>query len=330
MKLSPIVMPKRLELDKKTATDTFGKFIAEPFERGYGHTIGNSLRRILLNSLEGAAITNIKIEGVLHEFSSIPGIKEDVTEIILNLKKVRFKLYTNSHETIYLRATKQGVATAGQIEINSNVEVLNPDQVIATLNPGSKLEIMIEVNKGRGYVIAERNKKEGQDIGLIPIDSIFTPVFKVNYTVENARVGQMTDYDRLIMEIWTDGSVSPEDALAYAAKILKDSLEIFINFEEEEIKIEKAEESAAADEEEKIKKFRDLLGQSVDIIELSIRAQNCLRVAKIKIIGDLVQRREQDLLKVKNFGKKSLNEIIKKLKELDLSLGLELPPQEKE
>lgn len=329
MKLSPIVMPKRLELDKKTATDTFGKFIAEPFERGYGHTIGNSLRRILLNSLEGAAITNIKIEGVLHEFSSIPGIKEDVTEIILNLKKVRFKLYTNGPETIYLRANKQGVATAGQIEVNSNVEVLNPDQPIATLNPGAKLEIMIEVNKGRGYVIAERNKKEGQDIGLIPIDSIFTPVFKVNYTVENARVGQMTDYDRLIMEIWTDGSVSPEDALAYTAKILKDSLEIFINFEEEEMKSEKVEESAVA-EEEKTKKLRDLLDQSVDIIELSIRAQNCLRVAKIKSIGDLVQKREQDLLKVKNFGKKSLNEISKKLKELNLSLGMEIPPQEKE
>jgi len=322
-------MPKRLELDKKTATNNFGKFIAEPFERGYGHTIGNCLRRILLSSLEGAAITNIKIEGVLHEFSSIPGIKEDVTEIILNLKKVRFKLYTGGPEVIYLRASKQGVAVAGDIEVNSNIEVLNPDQPIATLNPGSKLEIMMEVNKGRGYVVSERNKKEGQDIGLIPIDSIFTPVYKVNYNVENARVGQMTDYDRLVIEIFTDGSVSPEDALAYAAKILKDSLEIFINFEEEEAKTE-AVGATQAEEEEKFKKLRELLNQSVDIIELSIRAQNCLRVAKIKSIGDLVQKREQDLLKVKNFGKKSLNEIIKKLKELNLSLGMEIPPQEKE
>jgi len=329
MKLSPIVMPKKLELDKKTATANYGKFIAEPFERGYGHTIGNSLRRILLSSLEGAAITNIKIEGVLHEFSSIPGIKEDVSEIILNLKKVRFKLYTPGPEVIYLRSSKQGLATAGDIETNANIEVLNPDQAIATLNPGAKLEIMMEVNKGRGYVVAERNKKEAQDIGMIPIDSIFTPVYKVNYNVESARVGQMTDYDRLVIDINTDGSVSPEDALAYAAKILKDSLEIFINFEEEEAKAVVKEESQV-EEEEKFKKLRDLLNQSVDIIELSIRAQNCLRVAKIKSIGDLVQKREQDLLKVKNFGKKSLNEIIKKLKELNLSLGMEIPPQEKE
>lgn len=325
MKLSPIVMPKSLELDKKTATSTFGKFIAEPFERGYGHTIGNSLRRILLSSLEGAAITNIKIEGVLHEFSNIPGVKEDVTEIILNLKKVRFKLYTSGPETIYLRVTKEGVIKAGEIEVNQNIEVLNPEQPVATLNPGGRLEIMMEVNKGRGYETSERNKKDIQEIGLIPIDSIFTPVYKVNYTIENARVGQMTDYDRLLMEIWTDGSVSPEDALAYSAKILKDSLDIFINFEEE-VKAEKVEQIPVA-EEENIKKQRELLNQSVDIIELSIRAQNCLRVAKIKTIGELVQRREQELLKVKNFGKKSLNEIEKKLKELGLSLGMEITPQ---
>lgn len=329
MKLSPIVMPKRLELDEKTATKTYGRFIAEPFERGYGHTIGNSLRRILLSSLEGAAISGIKIEGVLHEFSSIPGVKEDVTEIILNLKKVRFKMYTDGPETIFLKAVEEGIVTAKEIEGNANIEVLNPDQPIATLNPGAKIEIMLEINKGRGYVVAERHKKEHEDIGLIPIDAIFTPVYKVTYTVENARVGQITDYDRLIMEIWTDGSVTPEDALAYSAKILRDSIDIFMRFEEPETPVITQEENQIL-EEEKVKKLKELLGQSVDIIELSIRAQNCLRVAKIKTIGELVQRKEQELLKVKNFGKKSLNEIVKKLKEIGLSLGMEIPAREKE
>lgn len=320
MKLRPIIRPKKLEWEKVSADNTYGKFIAEPFERGYGYTIGNSLRRILLSSLEGAAVTSVKIEGVQHEFSAIEGVVEDIVQILLNLKKLRLKLFTDGPETLVLKVNKEGKVKASDIAPNNNIEILSPDLQIATLNTSGKLEMVMEVNKGRGYVPAEKNKKEGQPIGVIPLDSIFTPVKKVAYNVENARVGQVTDYDRLIMEIWTDGSVVPADALAYAAKILKDSLNIFITFEEEEEEV-----IAPKAEEQENQKLKELLNQSVDIIELSVRSSNCLQVARIKILGDLVQKTEQDLLKVKNFGKKSLAEISKKLKELGLSLGMKIP-----
>jgi DNA-directed RNA polymerase subunit alpha len=320
MNLKPIIRPKKLEWEKVSADNTYGKFIAEPFERGYGYTIGNSLRRILLSSLEGAAVTSVKIEGVQHEFSAVKGVVEDVVQILLNLKRLRLKMFTDGTETLVLKATKEGKIKAGDFQPNNNIEILNPELHIATLNNSGKLEMTVEVNKGRGYVPAEKNKKDGQPIGVIPLDSIFTPVQKVAYNVENARVGQVTDYDRLIMEIWTDGSVVPADALAYAAKILKDSLNIFITFEEEEevMSIPKAEDQES-------QKLKDLLNQSVDIIELSVRSSNCLQVARIKTLGDLVQKTEQDLLKVKNFGKKSLTEISKKLKEMGLSLGMQIP-----
>jgi len=322
MNLKPIIRPKKLEWEKVSADNTYGKFIAEPFERGYGYTIGNSLRRILLSSLEGAAVTSVKIEGVQHEFSAINGVVEDVVQILLNLKKLRLKMFTEGTETLVIKASKEGKIKAGDIQPNNNIEILNPELHIATLNGSGKLEMAMEVNKGRGYVPAEKNKKDGQPIGVIPLDSIFTPVYKVAYNVENARVGQVTDYDRLIMEIWTDGSVVPADALAYAAKILKDSLNIFITFEEEE---EEEEVTVPKAEEQQDLKLKELLSQSVDIIELSVRSSNCLQVARIKNLGDLVQKTEQDLLKVKNFGKKSLAEISKKLKELGLSLGMQIP-----
>ncbi|MFH1783967.1 MAG: DNA-directed RNA polymerase subunit alpha [bacterium] len=321
MNLKTIIRPKKLEWEKVTSDNTYGKFIAEPFERGYGHTIGNSLRRILLSSLDGAAVTSVKIDKVLQEFSTIKGVGEDVVAILLNLKSLRLKMFTDGPETLTLKSNKAGKLRAKDIEPNNNIEILNPDLHIATLSSSGKIDMVMEVNKGRGYVPAEKNKKEGQPIGVIPLDAIFTPVHKVAYTVENARIGQVTDYDRLIMEIWTDGSVVPADALAYAAKIQKDLLNIFINFEEEEDDTSNVQKA----EDKEHQKIKELLMQSVDIIELSVRSSNCLQVAKIKTLGALVSKTEQDLLKVKNFGKKSLNEIGKKLKELGLSLGMQIP-----
>lgn len=311
-----LVLPQRLEIDNSSLTDQYGRFIAEPFEKGYGHTIGNSLRRILLSSLEGAAVTAVRIKGALHEFTSIKGVREDAIHIILNLKKLRLKLYSQGPETLRLKIRRQGEIYAKDIEANNQVEILTPDLVIATLDDGVELEIEMEVSKGRGYIPAERLKKEGQPLGTIPVDALFSPVSKVHYEVENARVGQMTDYDKLIVEIWTDGSVTPGDALAYSAKILKDSLTTFITFDEEEIPpvqaVVKTEENA---------KLEELLSQPVDIIELSVRASNCLKVAKIRTIGELVSKTEDELLSYKNFGKKSLDEIRERLKEMGLNLG---------
>ncbi len=311
-----LVLPQRLETDQATLTNTYGRFIAEPFEKGYGHTTGNSLRRILLSSLEGAAVTSVRVKGAMHEFTSLKGVREDVIHILLNLKKLRVKLYGQGPETLTLKIRRQGEIFARDIEANNQVEILTPDLVIATLDDGAELEIEMEVSKGRGYVSAERLKKEGQPLGTIPLDALFSPVSKVHYEVENARVGQMTDYDKLIVEIWTDGSVTPGDALAYSAKILKDSLSIFITFDEQEVApavpAARSEESAKMDE---------LLSQPVDIIELSVRASNCLKVAKIKTIGELVSKSEEELLSFKNFGKKSLDEIRERLKEMGLGLG---------
>jgi DNA-directed RNA polymerase subunit alpha len=331
MRVQELEMPKRLICEEETATDSYSKFIAEPFERGYGHTIGNSLRRILLSSLEGAAVTGVKIKGVMHEFSTIPGVVEDVTQIILNLKSLRFRVFSDGPEKIYLNATKKGEVTAKDIKLNSNIEILNPSTHIATLDQDTNLEMEIEVSKGRGYLPAEKNPNANQQLGMISVDAIFTPVLKVNYNVENARVGRSIDYDRLILEIWTDGSVRPIDALAYAAKILKDSLNIFINFEEEPIEEEKPIEK---DKSEKL--LEEVLDLPVGIIELSVRSINCLNRAKIKTIRDLVKQTEDKLLSFRNFGKKSLNEIKKKIAELgkqkgvELSLGMPLPEKTKE
>jgi len=322
-----LIRPKRLEVEKETLTPTYGRFTAEPFERGFGITIGNSLRRILLSSLQGGAITSMKVDGVLHEFSTVPGTKEDITEIILNLKEVRLKLHTEGPKTIRVKAEGPRVLKAGDILTGDAVEILNPDHYIATLSRDGKLSMEMVVKTGRGYVSAERNKEEGQPIGTIPMDAIFSPIKKVNYTVTNARVGQITDYDKLILEVWTDGSLNPEEAVAHAAKILKDQLSIFITFEEEE------EEVSYPEDEEEKEAFNENLLRSVDELELSVRSANCLKHANIKLIGDLVQRTEAEILATKNFGRKSLNEIKEILTEMGLSLGMKLdhwPPKKSE
>ena len=314
-----LIFPEKLATESTSLTSTYGKFIAEPFDRGYGHTVGNSLRRILLSSLEGAAVTAVRIKGAVHEFVPLRGVREDVIHIMLNLKQLRLKLYSQGPEILHLKVRKEGEVKAKDIESNSQVEILAPELVIAHLDFGGELDMELEVNRGRGYAPAEAMKNEGQPLGTIPLDALFSPVTKVHYEVENARVGQMTDYDKLILEIWTDRSVSPGDALAYAARILKDSLSIFVSFEE---RVEPSMEiSPPSDENAKLK---ELLNQPVDMIELSVRASNCLKVAKIKTIGDLVRKTEDDLLSYKNFGKKSLEEIQSRLKELGIGLGMEV------
>jgi DNA-directed RNA polymerase subunit alpha len=320
-----LIRPKKLEFEKETLTPYYGKFTAEPFERGFGITIGNSLRRILLSSLQGAAITSVKIDGVLHEFSTIPGVKEDVTEIILNLKEVRLKLHTEGPKTIRVKAEGPKVLKAGDFQTGDAVEVLNPEHYIATLSKDGKLSMEMMVKMGRGYVPAERNKDENQPIGTIPIDAIFSPIKKVNYTVTNARVGQITDYDKLTLEVWTDGSLNPEEAITQSAKILRDQLSIFITLEEEE-----EEESSISEEQTEAQKLNENLFRSVDELELSVRSANCLKHANIKLIGDLVQKTEAEILATKNFGRKSLNEIKEILAGMGLSLGMKLenwPPK---
>ena len=326
--LKDLIRPKRLEVETETLTPFYGKFTAEPFERGFGITIGNSLRRILLSCLQGAAIASVKIDGVLHEFSTVPGVKEDVTEIILNLKEVRLKLHTEGPKTIRVKTEGQKVLKAGDVQTGDAVEILNPEHYIATLSRDAKLSMEMAVKMGRGYVPAERNKEENQPIGTIPIDAIFSPIKKVNYTVTNARVGQITDYDKLTLEVWTDGSLSPEEAVAHAAKILKNQLSIFITFEEEE-----DSEIAVFGEQDEVEKLNENLFRSVDELELSVRSANCLKHANIKLIGDLVQKTEAEILATKNFGRKSLNEIKEILEEMGLGLGMKLenwPPKKEE
>ncbi len=314
-----LIRPKKLEAEKETLTPFYGKFTAEPFERGFGITIGNSLRRILLSSLQGAALTSVKIDGVLHEFSAIPGVKEDVTEIILNLKEVRLKLHTEGPKTIRVKAEGPRVLKAGDILTGDAVEILNPDHPIATLSRDGKLSMEMVVKMGRSYVPAERNRDENQPIGTIPMDAIFSPIKKVNYTVTNARVGQITDYDKLTLELWTDGSLNPEEAVAHAAKILKDQLSIFVTFEEEE-----EEEITVQEHQGDMDKLNENLFRSVDELELSVRSANCLKHADIRLIGDLVQKTEAEILATKNFGRKSLNEIKEILLEMGLGLGMKL------
>jgi DNA-directed RNA polymerase subunit alpha len=318
-----LIRPKRLEAEKETLTPFYGKFAAEPLERGFGITVGNSLRRILLSSLQGAAITSVKIDGVLHEFSTIPGVKEDATEILLNLKEVRLKLHTEGAKTIRIKADGPREVKAGDIITGEAVEILNPDHHIATLSRDAKLSVEMVIKTGRGYVPAERNKEENQPIGAMAIDSIFSPIKKVNYTVTNARVGQITDFDKLTLEVWTDGSIAPEEAVAHAAKILKEQLAIFITFEEEE-------EAEGTKEPEDNQVLNENLFRSVDELELSVRSANCLKHANIKYIGDLVQKTEAEILATKNFGRKSLNEIKEILTDMGLSLGMKIdnwPPR---
>jgi DNA-directed RNA polymerase subunit alpha len=317
-----LIKPRRLEVEEETLTDYYGKFVAEPLERGFGITLGNSLRRILLSSIQGAAITAVKIDGSLHEFSVLPGVKEDGTDIILNLKEVVFKLHGSGPKTLRIEAKGEKEVTAADIITDADVEVVNPQQHIGLLDKGAQLKMEMTVKRGRGYVPAERNKEDDLPIDAIPIDSIFTPIKKVNYTVTNARVGQMTDYDKLTLEVWTNGSIKPDDSLALAAKIIKDQLNIFINFEEP------IEEFPSEDDEERKKReledLRDKLTRSVDELELSVRSANCLKNANIKFIDELVQKTEQDILQTKNFGRKSLNEIKEVLEGMGLQLGMNI------
>ena len=317
-----LIKPKRLEIEEETLTDYYGKFVAEPLERGFGTTLGNSLRRILLSSIQGAAITAVKIDGSLHEFSVLPGVKEDVTDLILNLKEVVFKLHGPGPKIVRIEVEGGKEVTAADIITDADVEVINPQQHIAILDKGATLKMEMTVKMGMGYVTAERNKEEDMSIGTIPIDSIFTSITKVNYTVTNARVGQITDYDKLTLEVWTNGSIKPDDAVAIAAKILKDQLNIFINFEEP------PEELPSEDDEEKkkreLEKLRDLLTKGVDELELSVRSANCLKNASIQNIRELVQKTEQEILQTKNFGRKSLNEIKEVLEGMGLRLGMNI------
>jgi DNA-directed RNA polymerase subunit alpha len=311
-----LIKPKQLEVEEKSLTSTYGKFYAEPFERGFGQTIGNTLRRILLSSLMGASIVAVRIKGILHEFSTIPGVTEDVTDIILNLKEVRLRLNDGEQQTLKIDAKGPGTVQAKDIVAPATVEILNPEHKIATLSHDAKLEAEIIAKLGRGYVPAERNKEEGAPVDTIFIDAVFSPIHKVNFTVTNARVGQRTDYDRLVFEVYTDGSVKPEDAVAYAAKILQDQVGIFVNFQDEP-RQEKGEDGPTIP-------LNDNLFRSVDELEFSVRSQNCLQNADIKYIGELVQKTEQEMLKTKNFGHKSLNEIKEILREMGLELGMKI------
>ena len=314
-----LIQPERLEVDRDSHTESYGKFVCQPLERGFAITIGNSLRRILLSSIQGAAITSVRIDKALHEFTAIPGILEDVTEIILNLKVVRLKLNTAEGQTVRIDKKGKGPVTAADIISDGSVEVMNPEQHICTITGKGKFSVELEVKWGKGYRPAEMNKSDDQPIGVIPIDSIFTPVRKVQYIVTQARVGQVTDYDKLTLEIHTDGSVKPENALAYASKILKQHMAIFINFDEEQAEPE-IEESPESEEPP----LNENLYRTVEDLELSVRSANCLKNANITYIGELVQRTEAEMLKTKNFGRKSLNEIKQLLEEMELSLGMKI------
>ena len=309
--------PKRLEVDHSTLTPKFGRFYAQPFERGFGTTIGNALRRVLLSFIEGAAITAVKIDGVLHEFSPIPGALEDSTEIILNLKRIPFKLRTPGPRTVTLQAQGEGVVKSGDIDLPSDVEILDSDIPIANLSASGKLGIEMRLNDGRGYVSADKNFEEDLSIGYIPLDSVHSPVKKVNYVVEAARVGQATDYDKLTLDVWTNGCVTPQDAVGLASKLIRDHLSIFVNFEEE-IAVDETVTETARDA------IVEHLNRSVDELELSVRSYNCLKNADIKTIGELVTKSEAEMLKTKNFGRKSLNEIKEILGTMGLSLGMRI------
>ena len=309
--------PKRIEIDQGSLSDTYGRFIAEPFERGFGVTIGNALRRVLLSSLTGAAVTAVKVQGVFHEFSTIPGVLEDTTEIILNIKELVLKMHVEKPKQLFLRASGPGEVYARHITMDADVEILNPDLHLATLNKEATLDIIMSVQLGRGYVPAERHAQDIVDPQIIPIDAIFSPIRKVAFHVESTRVGQSTDYDRLILEVHTNGSIRPEESIAQAARILKDHLQIFITFHEETV-------SEISEVNEEQQRLFENLNRSVDELELSVRSYNCLKNANIRTIGELVQKNESEMLKTRNFGRKSLNEIKEILADMGLSLGMNL------
>lgn len=310
-------MPKRLEIEKSTATPTYGKFIAEPFERGYGMTLGNALRRVLISSIEGAAVTSVKIERMLHEFDQLEGVLEDGVQIILNIKKLILRYHGKEPKKITIDIKRSGPVTARDIQADETIEVINPELHICTLTKETRFFVEMEVERGRGYVIAERNKKEGSPIGVIPVDSLFSPVTKVNFAVEETRVGQITDYDRLIIEVWTNKAVNPEEAMLYASNILQRHLDIFVNYGELPADVE--EEGEEQDQE-----FLELIRKPISELELSVRSANCLAAGNIKTIGDLIQKTEAQMLKYKNFGKKSLAEITAILTEMGLQLGINI------
>jgi len=314
---SSLIRPKRVDVDEATHTRFYGEFTIQPLERGFGITLGNALRRVLLSSIQGAAITSIKIDGVLHEFSTIPGVKEDITDVILNLKGVRFKLGAADTKIVRFNVTNAGVITAGDIITDGTIEVLNTDHYIATLSGGGSFKAEMIVKMGKGYTAAKKELEPDQPEGTINIDAIYSPIKKVNYVVSHARVGQITDYDKLVMEVWTDGSLNPGDAMAYSAKILKQQLDVFINFEE-------VEEEIIPEKEDEKGNVNEILTRSVEDLELSVRSANCLKNAGINTIGELVQKTEADMLKTKNFGRKSLSEIKDILNEYGLVFGMRL------
>ena len=313
-----LIKPNVLQFEKESLSDTYGKFYAEPFERGFGTTLGNSLRRILLSSLQGAAITSVRIKGVPHEFSAIQGVTEDVTDIILNLKGVRLKLHSVAQASMRVVHSGEGLVKAGDFITGHNIEIMNPEHHIATCGADAHFEMDMTVKTGKGYESSDRTRDEKAPIGTVPIDAIYSPIKKVNFTVSNARVGQMTDYDKLLLEIWTDGSVKPEDALAYAAKIMKDQLSIFINFDE------KSEPQLLEETQDEMDKINKNLYRTIEELELSVRSANCLKNAGIKLIGELVSKTEAEMLKTQNFGRKSLNEIKDILSDMGLTFGMKL------
>lgn len=318
MKWKAMTMPREYAVDEPTRMPNYGRFFIEPLERGFGHTIGNALRRTLVSSIQGAAVVAVRVEGVLHEFSTIPGVYEDVTDIILNIKRIRPELLVDEQTTLILDVEEIGRYNAGHIEENPKVKIHNPDQHILELTKAARVRIELDVAPGRGYVVAEQNKRPEQPAGTIPVDALFSPVVKVNYEVENTRVGQRTDYDRLILDIWTDGTLKPEDALSYAAKIVKDHMQMFITMDEEFV------EDRSDEIDEETLRIRQLLQMRVDELELSVRSSNCLRAANIVTLEDLVRRTESEMLKYRNFGRKSLTELNGILSELNLSFGMDV------
>jgi DNA-directed RNA polymerase subunit alpha len=322
-------LPSQVQLETKTATDSYGKFVVEPFEKGFGTTIGNGLRRVLLSSIEGSAVTSVRIEGVVHEFSSIQGVLEDVTHIVLAIKRLRVRMHTDAASTLRIDVAQKGEVTAAQIETDHNVEIVNKDLKICTLTDNVPFRCEITVKRGRGYVTAEENIQEDQELGTIPVDSIFSPVYRVKYSIGNTRVGKYTNYDRLILEIWTDGTVSPEMALVEASKIYRKHLNPFVQYFElkEDLAVEGGTLAPEGDETAKRKELEDLLSKSVDMLDLSVRSKNCLDSENVQTIGELVRMTEQDLLKVRNFGKTSLKEVKTKLQALGLALGYQAETQ---
>jgi DNA-directed RNA polymerase subunit alpha len=318
MKWKSLLMPKGVQIENSEDVLNYGRIVVEPLERGWGHTLGNSLRRVMLSSLQGAAVTAVKIEGALHEYTTVDGVSEDVTDIILNIKKLRIKLLTDGPTVITLSLKGKGTVTAGDIDSSADVEILNPDLIIATINESANSSITMYISDGKGYVAAENNKKDEYEVGVIAIDSIFSPVLKVNYNVENTRVGQRAELDKLVLDVWTDGSLSPEEALSYSAKIFYDHLDQLINVKAQ---FESLEEEVV---DEKTEKLRNLLMMRIDELELSVRSNNCLRAANIQTLADLVRNQEQDMLKYKNFGRKSLVELNQVLANNAISFGMDV------